>query len=156
MATLCLWDRCFSVFFRLQHSLLRLCGLWAVRFWVRLGLFDHSPLLQARAVSVPAKGAGRTETSHHFYTFGQGCFRSRVGKNAGALRLPCMLVEAESTVNYGIFDLMLYCLSTWVHTSNLVLLPQLAQLLFQVYIYREMISPNEAMHVPDELVVQCT
>ena len=57
-----------------------------------------------------------------------------------------MLVEAESTVNYDIFDLMLYCLSTWVHTSNLVLLPQLAQLLFQVYIYREMISPNEAMH----------
>ena len=57
-----------------------------------------------------------------------------------------MLVEAESTVNYVIFDLMLYCLSTWVHTSNLVLLPQLAQLLFQVYIYREMISPNEAMH----------
>ena len=52
--------------------------------------------------------------------------RSRADKNPGVLRLPCRLVEAECTVNYGRFDLLLYCLSTWVHTSNLVLLPQLA------------------------------
>ena len=67
-----------------------------------------------------------------------------------------MFVEAKSTLNYGMFDLRLYCPSTWVHTSNLVLLLQLAQLLLQVYFYREMIPPNEGMHVPDQLFIPCT
>ena len=67
-----------------------------------------------------------------------------------------MFVEAKSTLNCGMFDLRLYCPSTWVHTSTLVVLPQLAQLLLQVYFYREMIPPNEGMHVPDQLFIPCT
>ena len=59
--------------------------------------------------------------------------RSRADKKPGVLRLPCKRVEAKSTVNCGMFDLRLYCPSTWVHTSYLVLLPQLAQLLLKVY-----------------------
>ena len=82
--------------------------------------------------------------------------RSRADKKPGVLRLPCKHVEATSTVNYDMFDLRLYCPSTWVHTSNLVLLPQLAQLLLQVYFYRGMIPPNEGMHVPDQLLIPRT
>ena len=50
------------------------------------------------------------------------------------------LVEAKSTVNYGMFDVMLYCPATWVHTSNLVLLPQLVQIFLQIYLYREVMQ----------------
>ena len=66
--------------------------------------------------------------------------RSRADKKPGVLRIPCKLVEAKSTVNYGMFDVMLYCPATWVHTSNLVLLPQLVRIFLQIYLYREVMQ----------------
>ena len=85
--------------------------------------------------------------------------RSRADKEPGVLRLPCKCVEAKSAVNYGMCDLRLYCPSTLsLHgcTRQISFCYLNLHSSFFVYFYREMIPPNEGMHVPDQLLIPCT